>query len=69
MEDNINEIEKIKGYTALQFIKGHEATIEVFKRLKECVQMNITQHSQLSKFNFRSAGDYYFDPLKNYPTD
>ncbi|XKL65234.1 hypothetical protein PGB90_008654 [Kerria lacca] len=51
MEDNINEIEKIKGYTALQFIKGHEATIEVFKRLKECVQMNITQHSQLNTSN------------------
>lgn len=49
MEENLEEIEQIKSYTASQFIKGEEAEAELLKISEECQRLNITQHPLLSK--------------------
>lgn len=50
MESSSGEIEELKIFNVLQFIKTREAAYQVVKKLKECNRLNTTQYSSISKY-------------------
>lgn len=47
MESSSGDIEELKIFNVLQFIKTREAAYQVWKKLKECNRLNITQYSSI----------------------
>lgn len=54
MESSSGDIEELKIFNVLQFIKTREAAYQVWKKLKECNRLNITQYSSIGKYYFQN---------------
>lgn len=49
MEGSVGDIEELKNFNILQFIKTQDAAFEVVKKLKAC-RLNDTQYPAPSKY-------------------